>query len=39
LTDIEVKSIAETLVTMRKGWDGTVKGGILLRIGELRKRD
>ncbi|GEM_PF-3746581 len=26
LTDAEVKSIAETLVTMRKGWDGSIKG-------------
>jgi len=26
LTDAEVKSIAETLVNMRKGWDGSIKG-------------
>lgn len=26
MTDTEVKSIAETLVNMRKGWDGSVKG-------------
>ena len=28
LTDAEVKAIAETLVTMRKGWDGSIKGNI-----------
>lgn len=27
LADADLKAIAETLVTMRKGWDGTVKGG------------
>lgn len=27
LADAEVKAIAETLMNMRKGWDGTVKGG------------
>ena len=26
LTDAELKSIAETLVNMRKGWDGSIKG-------------
>ncbi len=26
MTDAEVKSIAETLVNMRKGWDGSIKG-------------
>ena len=26
MADVEVKAIAESLVTMRKGWDGSIKG-------------
>ncbi|MDO9037019.1 MAG: hypothetical protein Q7U59_01565, partial [Lutibacter sp.] len=33
LTDAEVKAIAETLVTMRKGWDGSIKGNIAEKKG------
>ena len=38
LSDTEVKTITETLVNMRKGWDGTVKGGNIAENRGIEKK-
>ena len=37
MSEAEVKTIAETLVTMRKGWDGSVKGGNIAQKRGIEK--
>lgn len=38
LSDTEVKTVTETLVNMRKGWDGTVKGGNIAENRGIEKK-